>query len=117
MNNLKRFVLVSGALWALSGNASAQIPVVGPGAQLVPPLIQRLQESNVLLTDQEVAKATLAPCQPTKGTPVAVMRQADVAGFPGYKTAYVQVLEGSCKGQYGWVGLERLEASPAKPAQ
>lgn len=78
----------------------------------------RLTDGQVLLTDPSPSKAKLAQCQPLKGELVAIMEtRSAVDGMLGLDVAHVVVLEGTCKGDIGWVGLSRLEKAPAKAAQ
>lgn len=70
----------------------------------------QLSSSNSLISD--INSMSLANCQPMKGERVAILdikAPAKREAGGGVDIAKVRVLEGRCAGQFGWVGLPRLE--------
>lgn len=87
---------------AVTSQASAQAPQQ----------IAKLTASQVFFKQPKLDINALHPCQPLKGTKVAVFEvKKNLEGMKGLDLARVRVLEGTCADQEGWVGMERLEAA------
>ncbi len=71
-----------------------------------------LTETNVLLKQAKLDANELSACQPLAGEVVEIIEvKTMIEGMKGLDAAKVNVIEGRCAGQQGWVGTARLKAA------
>ncbi len=79
------------------------------------PVAQIILENR--LVNEPSMKADAAPCQPLRGTAVKRLKlQKSMNGIDGLDVVKIKVLDGSCRGERGWIADALLQSTHA-PSQ
>lgn len=74
------------------------------------PIAQIILENR--LVAEPSMKADAAPCQPQRGTAVKRLRtQRSINGIDGLDVVKVKILDGSCRGELGWIADALLQSA------
>lgn len=73
-----------------------------------------LTASNSLLKELKLTPSAMHSCQPQRGEKVIVLEVNENYEGLQMNVAKVQVAQGKCQGQIGWVGLSRLKLEENK---